>query len=143
MRYLTTMAILFGLTLPAQQPEMVPLHWKRLLAQQGFSGALEGKVNLVRVGTLPCGAQRLRIFFYSWEESDRPGEAIHANYRVVFLENENKYVGSYVVADRPSKVTGNELRFDYPAKFGNAISCDHQALPSKVLLDGEIKELGK
>ncbi len=97
---------------------------------------LEGKVAFDSLGTFDCGARKLEVFYYSWEESNPPGLAIHASYRILFMAGTN-YLGSYHVQDRPERVTRTAIVFNYPQNDGNAISCDGGKLPDSVLLNGE------
>lgn len=120
----------------AQPPRTSTRTLKHLLAQQGFSGALEGKIAIKRLGVLRCGSRTLEVFYHSWEESHPPGKAIHAAYRIVFLENGNKYVGQYKVQDPPTKITRTAIVFDYPAGDGNNIECEGDSLPEEVTLNG-------
>jgi hypothetical protein len=109
---------------------------KRLLAKQGFSGELNGKVRMTQLGTMECGHAEYAVIYYEWEESNPPGAAIHATQRVLFLEGDG-YVGSYSVDDRPSKITPASILFDYPQALGNVIACNRTQLPKAVLLNGE------
>lgn len=95
---------------------------KEQLSRQGFSGPLTGKVHLDELGSLHCGIRVYRVFFWDWEESNPPGEAIHAAYRLIFFDGE-KYLGSYKVGDRPNTLTAESILFPYPEKFGNRIAC--------------------
>ena len=42
-----------------------------------------------------------RVIDHEWYESNPPGEAIHASYRLVLLKGGTRYVGSYIVEGRP------------------------------------------
>lgn len=127
----------------AQTPRTSSRTLKQLLAQQGFSGALDGKIAIERLGVFHCGSRPLEVFYHSWEESHPPGKAIHAAYRIVFLENGNKYLGQYKVQDPPAKVTRTGVIFDYPKRGGNKIECDGDSLPQSLTLNGETKDLFK
>jgi len=121
----------------AQTPRTSTSTLRHLLAQQGFSGALEGKIAIKRLGVFHCGSRPLEVFYHSWEESNPPGKAIHAAYRIVFLENGNKYVGQYMVQDPPVNITRTAIVFDYPEGYGNTIECEGESLPEQVQLNGE------
>jgi hypothetical protein len=116
---------------------------KLTLSSQGFSGELQGRVSFNRLGVLKCGTKSLEVVFYGWEETKPPGKAIHASYRVLFLESGEHYLGSYVVGDRPTLRNSRALVFDYPRDLGNIIGCNENGLPSRVQLNGELEELAK
>jgi len=129
--------MLFSATMLAQQPHTSTSSLKHLLAQQGFSGALEGKITIKRLGVFHCGSRPLEVFYHTWEESNPAGKAIHAAYRIVFLENGNKYLGQYKVQDPPTKITQTAIVFGYPASDGNSIACEGDSLPESIELNGE------
>jgi len=52
---------------------------KSLLSGQGFTGELQGRVTLVRLGHLDCAERKLEVIYYTWEESHSPGLAVHAS----------------------------------------------------------------
>jgi len=135
--------LLLSLDLVAQTPRTSTSTLIHLLAQQGFSGALEGKIAIKRLGFFHCGSRLLEVFYHSWEESNPSGKAIHAAYRIVFLENGNKYVGQYMVQDPPTKITRTAIVFGYPESDGNTIACDGDSLPESVVLNGQGAELFK
>jgi hypothetical protein len=114
---------------------------KKELASQHFSRVLEGNVKFTNLGQLSCGSDSLQVVFYAWEESSPPGAAVHSSYRVILMHGAT-YLGSYVVADKPS-IQGDEIRFPY-TENGNSIKCGTDgALPKEVLLDGENISLAK
>jgi hypothetical protein len=92
-------------------------------------------VALKRLGVFACGTRKLEISYYSWEESNPPGRAIHASYRVVLLEDGSKYVGSYSIQDPPAKIARTAILFNYPKDDGNAITCDGDNLPESAVLN--------
>lgn len=49
--------LLFSAGVLAQPPNTPIKTVKRILAQQGFSGALEGKITIERLGILSCGSR--------------------------------------------------------------------------------------
>ena len=108
----------------------------RLLSQQGFSGPLKGDVHLTELGSLVCGGNTYRVIYHEWHESSPPGEAIHASHHVVLLRDGTHYVGSYIVEERPVRMTSAAIVFDYPENLGNTISCKDDRPANNVLLDG-------
>ena len=127
----------------AQSPCTSTRTLKQLLAQQGFSGALEGKITIKRLGIFHCGSRPLEVSYHTWEESHPPGKAIHAAYRIIFLENGNKYLGQYMVQYPPTKMTRSAIIFDYPEDDGRIIECEGDSLPKQVTLNGADRVLGK
>jgi hypothetical protein len=129
--------LLLSVSVFAQTPRTPTSTLKQLLARQGFSGALEGKIAIKRLGVFHCGSRSREVFYHSWEQSNPPGKAIHAAYRIIFLEDGNKYVGQYRVQDPPTKITRTAIVFDYPAGDGNTIECKGDSLPVELTLSGE------
>ena len=125
------------------QPHPATSDLKRMLAEQGFTGELKGKVRFSSLGRLTCNARKLQVLYYEWEESNPPGNAIHSQYRILFLGNESKYVGSYAVDDRPIAVGPDALLFHYEKDRGNKVQCNAHGLPNEVLLNGEPHALFK
>ena len=92
-------AILLSLTSGAQK---LDTQWLRdILSKQGFTGTLQGKVTFSRLGTMRCNSVALEVYYYTWEETNPPGRAIHASYRLIFIED-RQYLGQYVVSDCPA-----------------------------------------
>ena len=116
---------------------------KQSLSRQRFSGELAGNVHVTRLGSLVCSGKNLQVLYYEWEESHPPGAAIHAQYRILFMDAGSHYLGSYVVEDRPTKVGPTSIRFGYPERLENSIGCNKQGLPSRVLLNGELQVFSK
>ena len=135
--------LLLGASISAQAPPTSTRTLRRLLAQQGFSGVLEGRIAIKRLGILECGSRPVEVFYYSWEESNPPGKAIHAAYRIIFLENGHRYLGQYKVQDPPTKITRTTIIFNYPAGDGNTIECEGDSLPQEATLNGETDGFGK
>ncbi|MGA2084885.1 MAG: hypothetical protein ABSG60_05130 [Terracidiphilus sp.] len=135
MRVLLLM-ILLTVTSGAQKLDTKAL--RDILSKQGFTGQLHGnvKVTFTRLGAMKCNATMLQVFYYTGEETNPPGRAIHFSQRLIFIENSN-YLGQYVIADRPSLIKSDLLRFPYSEEDGNAIQCDQDGLPKSAILDGE------
>jgi hypothetical protein len=106
-----------------------------ILSKQGFSGELQGKVTFSRLGTIKCNAGELQVFYYTWEETNPPGRAIHFSQRLIFIEKQN-YIGQYVISDRPVLVKPDFLRFPVSEENGNVLRCDQEGLPKSLYLDG-------
>jgi hypothetical protein len=115
----------------------------QLLSKQGFSGPLKGEMRFSEMGNLLCGGNSYRVIYHEWYESNPPGKAIHGSHRLVLLKDGTRYVGSYVVEERPIEMTPATVRFDYPANLGNTISCKDGRLPTNVLLNGMNQALEK
>jgi hypothetical protein len=139
-RLVVALLIIQAVTCAAQKLSDKAL--KSLLREQGFTGELTGKISFIRLGKIGCGAQDLHTFYYSWLESNSPGLAIHQSQRIIFVEK-GRYLGSYIVEDRPSNISTDALRFNYPEKLGNEIKCDQEGLPKSLVLNGEPEILAK
>jgi hypothetical protein len=125
--------MLLSLTSSAQKLDTKSL--KDILSKQGFTGLLEGKFTFTLLGNMKCNSTMLQVYYYTWEESHPPGRAIHASYRLIFIEDRN-YVGQYVVSDRPVLVKPDSLRFPVSEEDGNSFKCDEEGLPKSFYLDG-------
>jgi hypothetical protein len=108
-----------------------------ILSKQGFSGLLQGKkITYKYLGNMKCNSAMLQVYYYTWEETNPAGLAIHASYRLIFIENSN-YLGQYVIADHPVLIKPDSLRFPYSKEDGNTIQCDQEGLPKSLLLNGD------
>jgi hypothetical protein len=125
--------LLLSVTSIAQRLDTKSL--RNILSKQGFSGELHGKVTFSRLGTMKCNAEELRVFYYTWEETNPPGHAIHFSQRLIFVEKQT-YLGQYVISDRPVLVKPDLLRFPVSEEDGNTLRCDEDGLPKSLYLDG-------
>ena len=133
-------AILLLVTSNAQNLDTKSL--KDILSKQGFTGQLYGnvKVTFTRIGVMKCNTAGLQVYYYVGEETNLPGRAIHASYRILFIEDRN-YIGQYVVSNRPVLVKPDLLRFPISEEDGNSLKCDREGLPKSLILDGESRVL--
>jgi hypothetical protein len=127
-------------TCPAQTTSDKAL--KGLLQEQGFTGQLTGEITFTHLGGIGCSGKHLQVYYYEWEESNPPGRAIHQSKRIIFVDKK-RYLGSYIVEDRPTKIGSDSLRFDYTENLGNEFKCDRDGLPNSVLLNGEPQVFAK
>jgi hypothetical protein len=109
---------------------------KKQLSQQGFSGLLKGKVHINELGSLQCGMQSYRVFFWEWEESNTHGNAVHAANRVIFFDRD-RFIGCYSVEDRPIMPIKESVLFSYPEEWGNRIACTDIGPGKRIVLNGE------
>ncbi|MDR3753887.1 MAG: hypothetical protein P4K93_09545 [Terracidiphilus sp.] len=127
------MAMLLSITSSAQKLDTKSL--REILSKQGFTGLLQGKITFKFLGNMRCSSAALGVYYYTWEETNPPGRAIHFSQRLIFIENQS-YLGQYVIADRPTLIKADSLRFPYPKDDGNTIQCDQNGLPELVHLGG-------
>ncbi len=113
---------------------------KEILSKQGFSGTLQGKITFTLLGNLRCDSAVFRVYYYTWEETNPPGRAIHFSQRLIFIENRS-YIGQYVVSDRPVLVKPDILRFPVSEADGDSLKCDQDGLPKSLILDGGSRDL--
>jgi hypothetical protein len=135
-------ALLLCSSLPAQSAHSGLRHLKNILQQQGFTGALQGKIHFTRIGRLQCNAETYDVIYHEWEQS-HPAGARHAAYRVLFIDKQDRYIGSYRVPERPISVTPQRILFNLPEKQGNTLRCDRDGLPAEVILGDETSPLFK
>jgi hypothetical protein len=140
MRVLLAAAMLLPFTSSAQKLDEKSL--RDILSKQGFTGTLQGKVTFALLGKMECGSAMLHVYYYTWEETDLPGRAIHFSQRLIFLEN-RIYLGHYVISDRPVLVNPNTLRFPVSQEDGNSLKCDRDGLPKSLYLDGGDRVLSR
>lgn len=133
-------ATLLSLTSNAQKLDSKSL--KDILSKQGFTGLLQGKVAFTLLGDMKCNSAVLQVYYYTWEETNPPGRAIHASYRLIFIENRN-YLGQYVVSDRPALVKPDTVRFPVSQEDGNTLKCSQEGLPKSLYLDGGDRVLSR
>jgi len=126
-------AMLLSITSSAQKLDTKSL--RDILSKQGFSGLLQGEIAFKFLGNMQCDSAALGVYYYTWEETNPPGRAIHFSQRLIFIENRN-YLGQYVIADRPALIKPDSLRFPYSKDDGNTIQCDQDGLPESVHLNG-------
>jgi hypothetical protein len=109
---------------------------KDILSKQGFTGLLQGKVTFGLLGGMQCNSAMLQVYYYTWEETNPPGRAIHFSQRLIFIKN-REYMGQYVIADRPTLFKQQSLRFPYSRDDGNTLQCVQGGLPESVHLGGQ------
>ena len=111
----------------------------RILQQQGFSGALTGDIHFTPLGTLHCRSRDLQAIYFEWYGPAQPSSH-RAHYRVLLLDDRDRYLGSYVVQGRPKSVGRGSIvldHYDAPVR----IPCDQIVLGETVELPdgGELK----
>ena len=131
------------MTFAAKKPSLSVSQLKSILGKQGFTGMLNSEAHFSELGILACGSKQYEVFYYEWYETHPPGRAIHAQYRIVFIENDSTYIGSYVVQDRPKIISRDAVEFDCAESDGNRLQCSADGLPDSLLLDGETRDLLK
>ena len=76
--------VLLSVTSGAQKTDTNSL--RDILSKQGFTGLLKGKVTFNLLGNMRCNSAVLQVYDYTWEETNPPGRAIHASYRLLFVQ---------------------------------------------------------
>lgn len=94
----------------------------RILQEQGFKGALSGDIHFTTVGTLHCPSNNFRVIHFEWFGPAHPGSH-RAQYRLLFLQDGRRYVGSFVVMGGPVSIRNNSVRFTYDESSDNVITC--------------------
>ncbi len=133
-------ALLIGLMpqagIPAEKSPILVQHLKSLLRNQGFSGALLGDVTFTYLGVFECGTEEYRVFYFVWTQTRPRGVSMHGQQRLILIGNKERYAGSYMINDRPTKVEHNTILFPYPERDGNEIHCEEGILPLEAALGG-------
>ena len=114
----------------------------RILQQQGFTGALTGDIHFTTLGTLHCPSTDLQVIYFEWYGPVNPGSH-RAQYRILFLEGGNRYLGSYLISDRPKSISHNSILFDYDKNSGDVITCGDIGPGKSVQLDGALPSFDK
>jgi hypothetical protein len=140
-RWLMRSMILFSSVAVPGQSKQLPL--RTLLKRQGFTGTFQPDVEFTPLGRLQCQSKTLRVIYYVWTDAHPISRlAIHAQQRLILIDG-NRYVGSYVLDDRPIAVRDNKILFG-PMKYsGDEISCGVDGLPKTVVVNGHLLELDK
>jgi hypothetical protein len=139
-RLVCLFALLLGFapmgSVAAEKSPISVQHLKSLLRNQGFTGALEGDVTFTFLGDIACGTEKYRVFYFVWTQTRPRGVAMHGQQRLILIGKRERYAGSYLINDRPTKVEHNAIIFPYDAKDGNEIRCEQGVLPEDALLGG-------
>jgi hypothetical protein len=93
----------------------------RILQEGGFSGALTGDIHFTPIGTLHCSESDFQVIYFEWYGPAHPSSH-RAQYRLLFLAGGNRYVGSYVITDKPRSIRRNSILLDYDNTPGT-ITC--------------------
>ena len=104
---------------------------KQTLKNGGFSGALDRKAKISKVGSLRSDKAVVTFFYYEREFGNK-----RLTQRLIAIKD-GKYLGMYAVNDPPVRVTENAVCFSYPSADGNCIVLSHGDLPDDTYLDGE------
>ncbi len=94
----------------------------RILQHQGFTGALSGDIHFTTVGNLHCPASNFQVVYFEWYGPAHPSSH-RAQYRILFLEDGNRYVGSYIAMGGPVSISNNSVLFTYDESSTNVITC--------------------
>jgi hypothetical protein len=107
------------------------------------------ETKLEPIGTIRVGTARYFIAYYAWEETRKEAGARggfpHAAYRLLIFKKGLHYLnflGFYSVDGPPIRIVGGEIQFSYPGN-GNKIVLGKAGPPRRVLLNGELRDLGR
>jgi len=128
-------------------PQTQSSNLRRLLAKQGFCCYIRAKdgVTLTELGHMACGSKSLRAVYYEWQEQHPRGDAVHASYRLIFMDG-NVYLGNYEVTGTdgfPSIVGKKLIQFSSQENGENRVGCEAGELPKHAWLGGESRSLFK
>jgi hypothetical protein len=108
----------------------------QILRQQGFTGALTGDIHFTALGPLHCAESNFRVVYFEWYGPANPGSR-RAQYRIIFLEDGNRYLGSYVIRDSPVSMRHDSILFGNDQTSGSVITCAEIGPEKHVVLDGD------
>lgn len=94
----------------------------QILQRDGFTGALTGDVHFTTLGTLQCPERDFQVIYFEWYGPAHPGSH-RAQYRLRFVEGRNRYIGSYIITNRPKSLIHNSILLDFDDASG-VITCD-------------------
>ena len=94
----------------------------RTLQQQGFTGALSGDIHFTTIGTLHCPSSDFQVIYFEWYGPAHPSSH-RAQYRILFLDGERRYLGSFIVMGGPVSIRKNSVSFTYDESSDNVITC--------------------
>ena len=114
----------------------------QILKADGFSGVLNQKVILNKIGDVKNGETCFNLFSYRYNFTPKGGSAEHMANRLLILSNSH-YLGMYSIDELPVNISGNILEFPGNKNEGNTIVFNGGTPPNKIYLDGEVRELFK
>jgi hypothetical protein len=116
----------------------------RVLKAGGFSGVLNQKVQLTKIGAIEIKNTCLNLYVYTFtsESKGGPKGARHMATRLLILSN-TEYLGMYPIDELPTGLVGNTLEFPGSTEEGNSIVFSNEVPPEKIYLGGEVRRLFK
>jgi hypothetical protein len=114
----------------------------RLLRAGGFSGVLNQKVEIKKIGVVAIKDSCLNLFSYVLTSESKGGTmgARHMTKRLLVLSN-TEYLGMYAIDDLPIRLDGNTLLFPGEKDEGNSITFTEEVPPKTIYLGGEVRHL--
>ena len=106
------------------------------LNSKNFDGPMEDDTYITFIGSLVSGKSKYSIYFH--DHRDRHG-AMHEVSRILLFAEKCRYLGQYVVMNKPSHIRGEDILFDIPNKYGNMIRFSNGQPPAQVVIDGEVE----
>lgn len=116
----------------------------RVLSAGGFSGVLNQKVQIIKIGAIKIEDTCLNLYVYTLTSESKGGSegARHMAKRLLILSN-TEYLGMYAIDELPKGLIGNTLEFSGSTEAGNRIVFSNELPPEKIYLDGEVRRLFK
>ena len=93
----------------------------QILKRGGCSGALTGDIHFTTLGALHCPESNFRVIYFEWYGPAHPSSH-RAQYRLLFLEGGNRYLGSYIITNKPKLISHNSILSAYDDPSG-VITC--------------------
>jgi len=109
------------------------------LQLQGFTGQLDKGAPIKSIGAIDNGRIKVSVYFYDFVNP----ESNHGNHRILILDQQCNYLGSYAVNERPLYAMDNKIVFRDTGIPGNVVEITGSSLPKQIWLDGEIFPIGR
>jgi hypothetical protein len=113
-----------------------------LLSKQGFTSPLDAGTSIQKLGRIYAGGHAYEIYYYNHINTHPSGDP-HGTQELVILIDKHRYIGSYLIDDKPIGISGRAVIFSAPASTGNRIPFTKRGPPSRVTIDGSPLELSK
>lgn len=111
----------------------------RQLEEQGFSGGLGRGTVIDFLGIVSTTERSYATYYY---EFNNP-ESMHGNHRLIVLDRNCNYLGSYTLNGRPLFAYGNKVIFPDIGSGGNVVEFKGKTIPDHIWIHGDWVKPGR